>query len=153
MYFYALAEPEILDTFVHITFSILISFSILRNHEIVKIHAVTNNATMLKCNNSIILWDWPLNSVHYGTLGWNFPSIMVWKIVTLWNCYKGADNGGTLFLCRFSCRIKGTVAWDFWTLVFCINRQYLGLRAIYSNIFENIFVFTEIFTKIFLTSG
>ena len=26
--------------------------------------------------------------------------------------------------------IKGTVAWDFWTLVFCMNWQYLGPRAI-----------------------
>jgi len=25
---------------------------------------------------------------------------------------------------------KGTVAWNFWTLVFCINRQYLGPWAI-----------------------
>ena len=60
---------------------------------------------------------------------------------------------GPIVICRVADPvIKGTQAWDFWCLVFCMNLYYLGPCAIPQNIFEKYLVFAEIFANIFLTS-
>ena len=72
---------------------------------------------------------------HWTTLEWlNFFHVKHrWKIEINSLVYASSRSWVLRFSLNFIClgrRLKGTVAWDFWTLVFCMNRQYLGPRAI-----------------------
>ena len=105
-------------------------------------HGVDALPSVVKLTLHTVLYTKLSSKMLFHLLNWTFcfKGIFIQIFAETIVLYKGAH-------------LKGTVAWDFLTLVFCINRKYMGPRAISLNTFENIFVFTEIFTKIFLTSG